>query len=111
MLMHFEPTYGPRMMNCWLPAETWDEALKKTGHIDPSLAFDARKFNAAFAKSSSFGSLMSRFDGSNETGVFHVRFQHRQYYYFTQEKKRYRIQLLLTELGRRKFLKQPKMLF
>ena len=30
---------------------------------------------------------MSRFDGSNKTGVFHVRFQHRQYYFFTQEKR------------------------
>jgi hypothetical protein len=30
---------------------------------------------------------MSRFDGSNHTGVFHVRFQHRQYYYFTEEKR------------------------
>ena len=36
-------------MNCWLPDETRVEALKKTGHIDPSLTFDARKFNAAFA--------------------------------------------------------------
>ena len=72
-LMRFEPTYGPRLMICWLPTKTWVEALKKTEHIDPSLTFDARKFNAAFAKSSSFGSLMSRFDGSNETGVFHVR--------------------------------------
>ena len=66
-------------MNCWLPDETRVEALKKTLHIDPSLTFDARKFNAAFAKSSSaVVSLMSRFDGSNKIGVFHVRFQHRQ---------------------------------
>ena len=85
MLIRFDPTYGPRLMNCWLPAETWVEALKKTGQIDASLTIDTRKFNAAFAKSSSFGSVMSRFDGSNKTGVFHVRFQHRQYYYFTQE--------------------------
>ena len=84
MLSRFDPTYGPRLMNCWLPAETWVEVHKRTGHIDASLTIDARKFNAAFAKSSSFGTAMSRFDGSNNTGVFHVRFQHRQYYYFTQ---------------------------
>ena len=87
MLSRFDPTYGPRLMNCWLPAETWVEVLKRTGHIDASLAIDARKSNAAFAKSSSFGTVMSRFDGSNNTGVFHVRFQHRQYYYFTHEKR------------------------
>jgi hypothetical protein len=28
---------------------------------------------------------MSRFDGPYHTDVFHVRNQHRQYYYFTQE--------------------------
>ncbi|KAI2500839.1 hypothetical protein MHU86_13625 [Fragilaria crotonensis] len=87
MLSRFDPTYGPRLMNCWLPAETLVEVHKRTGHIDASLTIDARKFNAAFAKSSSFGTVMSRFDGSNNTGVFHVRFQHRQYYYFTQEKR------------------------
>ncbi|KAI2502628.1 hypothetical protein MHU86_11822 [Fragilaria crotonensis] len=88
ILTRFDPTYGPRLMNCWLPAETWVEVIKRTGHIDASLTIDARKFNAAFTKSSSFGAgVMSRFDGSNNTGVFHVRFQHRQYYYFTQEKR------------------------
>ncbi len=85
MLIRNDPTYGPRLMNCWLPADTWVEALQKTGHIDAALAIDTRKFNATFAKSGSFGSLMSRFDGSNHTGVFH--YQHRQYYYFTEEKR------------------------
>ena len=87
MLIRNDTTYGPRLMNCWLPADTWVDALQKTGHIDATLAIDTRKFNAAFAKSGSFGSLMSRFDGSNHTGVFYVRFQHRQYYYFTEEKR------------------------
>jgi hypothetical protein len=32
-----DPTYGPRLSNCWLPAATWGEALLKTGHIDASL--------------------------------------------------------------------------
>ena len=87
MVSRFDPTYGPRLMNCWLPAETLVEVLKRTGHIDASLTIDARKFNAAFAKSTSFGTVMSRFDGSNNTGAFHVRFQHCQYYYFTQENR------------------------
>ena len=42
MLLRFEPTYGPRLMNCWIPAESWVEALKKTGHIDLPLTH-ARK--------------------------------------------------------------------
>ena len=87
MLLRFDTTYGPRLINCWLPAETWVEALKKTGRIDASLNIDTRKFNAAFAKSVSFGSVMSRFDGSNTTGVFHVRYRHQQFYYFTEETK------------------------
>jgi hypothetical protein len=30
---------------------------------------------------------MSRFDGSNTTGVFHVRYRYQQFYYFTEETK------------------------
>ena len=88
MLLHMDATFGPRLMNCWLPAETWVKALKKTGHIDSSLNIDTRKFNAAFAKSVSFGSaVMSRFDGSNTTGEIHVRYHHKEFYYFTEETK------------------------
>jgi hypothetical protein len=81
MLIRNDPMCGPRLMNSWLPADTWVGELQKTGHIDAALAIDTHNFNAAFAKSGSFGSLMSRFDGSNHTGVFHVRYQHQQYYY------------------------------
>jgi hypothetical protein len=75
------------MMNCWLPAEIWVEALQKMGHIDGGLAFNVGQFNAAFARSHKFGSVMSRFDGSNNTGIFCVSYQHRHYYYLTQESK------------------------
>jgi hypothetical protein len=67
------------MMNCWLPAEIWVEALQKMGHIDGGLAFDVGQFNAAFARSHEFGSVMSRFDGSNNTGIVRVSYQHRHY--------------------------------
>ena len=40
MLVRDDPTYGPRMSNCWLPAATWVEALQKAGHIDASLSID-----------------------------------------------------------------------
>ena len=87
MLIRSDPTYGPRLLNCWLPAKTWVEALKKSGYIDAELTFTTRQFNAAFAKSGSFGSVMSRFDGSNHTGMFRVSFQHQHYYFLTQETK------------------------
>ena len=40
MLVRDDPTYGPRMSNCWLPAATWVEALQKAGHIDAPLSID-----------------------------------------------------------------------
>jgi hypothetical protein len=87
MLIRADKIYGPRLSNCWLPAATWVEALKKTGHIDGSLSIDVRKFNTAMSRTSSFGSVMSRFDGSNQSGVFRVSYQHQHFYYFTQETK------------------------
>jgi hypothetical protein len=85
VLIRSDTTYGRRLMNCWLPAEIWVEALLKMGHIDAGLAFNVAKLNAAFARSHEFGSAMLRFDGSNNTGVFRVTYQHRHYYYLTKE--------------------------
>jgi hypothetical protein len=84
-LVRDDPTYGPRLSNCWLPAATWVEALQKTGHIDASLSIDVRKFNTAMSRAPLFGSVMTRFDGSNNSGVFRVSFQHQHFYFFTQE--------------------------
>ena len=84
MLIRADKRYGPRLMNSWLPAETWVEALQKIGNIDAGLTFNVAQFNSAFARSHEFGSAMSRFDGSNNTGIFRVSFQHRHYYYLTQ---------------------------
>lgn len=87
MSIRSDTTYGPRLLNSWLPAETWVEALRKIGLIDEEITFSVRQFNAAFAKSASYGSVMSRFDGSNQTGMFRLTFQHQHYYYLTQETK------------------------
>jgi hypothetical protein len=86
MLIRSDTVYAPRLMNCWLPAKTWVEALLKLGHIDASLNFTVRQFNAEFARLGVFGSVTSRFDGSNESGMFRVSFQHCHYYYLTLEK-------------------------
>ena len=101
-------------MNCWQPAKTWVEALLKLGHIDSSLNFTVHKFNAAFARLGLFGSVMSRFDGSNkglgfdgsnESGMFRVSVQHRHYYYFTLEKSQVAYSCPLDEHGRIAFSK------
>jgi hypothetical protein len=73
------------MSNCWLPAETWVEAIRKSGHIDASIIIDKQKFNTAMSKSSLFGELMTQFDGSNLTGVFRINYQHQYFYYFSEE--------------------------
>jgi hypothetical protein len=72
-------------MNCWLPAEIWVEAQQKMGHIDAGLAVNVAKFNAAFARSHEYGSAILGFNGSNNTGIFRVTYQHRHYYNLTQE--------------------------
>jgi hypothetical protein len=54
--------------------------LSKSGHIDDSLIqIDARKFNVAMSRSGLYGELMTRFDGTNQTGVFRVIFS-KQYF-------------------------------
>ena len=85
MLLRADNAYGPRLSNCWLPASTWIEAIKKSGHIDACILIDVRKFNTGMSKSSLFGELMTRFDGSNLTGVFRINYQHQYFYYFTKE--------------------------
>jgi hypothetical protein len=81
MLIRTENIYGPRL-------STWVEALKKTGQIDASLSIDVRKLNTIMSRAPSFGSAMSRFDGSNQSGVFRTSYpQHQHYYHFTQPAK------------------------
>jgi hypothetical protein len=84
-LLCSDATYRPQVSNCWLPAATWVEALRRTGYIDASIVINVRKFNSTMSKSSLFGSMMTRFDGSNPTGVFRINFQHDFYYFFTDK--------------------------
>jgi hypothetical protein len=73
------------LSNCWLPAATWVEALQKTGHIDTAIVIDVCKFNTAMSKAATFGSVMSRFDGSNQSRVFRIIYNHQFFYYLTNE--------------------------
>jgi hypothetical protein len=90
MLLRSDIVYGPRLSNCWLPATVLAEALAKSGHIDASLVsgiFDDRKFNVAMSKSILFGGSMTRFDGTNQTGVFQIKYAKQYFYLLTEEKK------------------------
>jgi len=81
-LIRSDMTFGPRLSNCWLPASAWVEALRKWGHIDPTVVIDVRSFNTAMLKSTLFGEAMHRFDGTNATGVFRIKFQDQFFYFF-----------------------------
>ena len=59
----------------------------KSGHVDATLTIDARKFNVAMSKSASFGDAMTRFDGSNHTGVFRICYGKQYFYYLTDSKR------------------------
>ena len=88
MFLRSDILYGPRLSNRWLPASTWAEALAKSGHIDASLVsgvLDDRKFNVAMSKSILFGGSMTRFDGTNQTGVFQVKYAKQYFYWITEE--------------------------
>jgi hypothetical protein len=92
------------LSNCWLPASTWVEALRKSGLIDASLIIDVGKFNAAMSKSASFGEAMHRFDGSNTTGVFRIKFQKSFYYCFTDRSRQIRYPCPLNNAWKEKVI-------
>jgi hypothetical protein len=55
--------------------------------LDATLSIDVRKFNTAMSKAS-FESVMSAFDGSNQSGTFRISYLHQFYYFFTEEKRK-----------------------
>ena len=86
-ILRSDKIFGPRLSNTWLPAATFAEAIMKSGHVDATLTIDARKFNVAMSKSASFGDTMTRFDGSNHTGVFRICYGKQYFYYLTDSKR------------------------
>jgi hypothetical protein len=87
ILIRDDFAYRPGLSNCWLPASTLVEALQKSGHNDASILIDVCTFNTAISKASAFGAVMSRFDGSNQSGVFRINNHHHHYHYLTKETK------------------------
>jgi hypothetical protein len=86
-----DTTFQRRLWNRWLPAATWVEALTLSNHIDQTLmsSISVGAFNAAMGKSKGDfdGQMMSRYDGTNTTGIFQVRFQQTMYYIVTDKGK------------------------
>ena len=91
MKIRVDTTFQRRLWNKWLPAETWVEVLYKSTLIDPTLmsSISVGTFNSAMGRSSGGfdGQMMSRYDGTNTTGIFRLKFQHTMYYFVTDKNK------------------------
>ena len=87
-ILRSDKIFGPRLSkNTWRPVATFAEEIVGPGHVDDTLTIGARKFNVAISKSALFGDVMTRFDGSNRTGVFLICYGKQYYYYFTNSIK------------------------
>ena len=89
-ILRDDPRLGPRLCNRWLPASSWVEALAKSDAIDNELVKDVntRRFNKAMSSGQSeWSNSMACFDGSNNTGVFRVKYQKTLYYFLTARNK------------------------
>ena len=74
-----------RLWRTWLPAETWAAALTMSGLIDGTVfTVDAAKFNMALSRCRRhLGPSMDRFDGTNQSGVFRIKYIRSFYYMLT----------------------------
>ncbi len=87
-ILRSDKIFGPRLSkNTWRPVATFAEEIVGPGHVDDTLTIGARIFNVAMSKSALFGDVMTRFDGSNRTGVFLICCGKQYCYYFTDSIK------------------------
>jgi hypothetical protein len=56
------------------------------------------------SKAATFGSVMSRFEGSNQSGVFRINFNHQFFYYFTNETRQVSYPYPLNEAWKERVL-------
>jgi hypothetical protein len=96
-----DTTFQRRLWNKWLPADIWVEALGKSRLIDPDLMSTIKvgTFNAAMGRSGGDfdGQMMSRYDGTNTTGIFRLTFQRMLFYNVTDKNKQVAYPLPLGE--------------
>lgn len=78
-----------RLWNKWLPAENWVEAIRKSNLVDQTFmsSINVASFNSSMGKCKGDfdGQMMSRFDGTNSTGIFRLRFRQAFYYIVTDK--------------------------
>lgn len=86
-----EPMFQRQVLNKWLPADTWVEALTKSNLIDHTLMSTIKvgTFNGAMGRNRGDfdGQMMSRYDGTNTTGIFRLNFQRAMFYMVTDKNK------------------------
>jgi hypothetical protein len=86
-----DTTFQRRLWNKWLPAETWVEVLAKSNLIDHALMSSIKvgAFNPAMGRSGGDfdGQMISRYDGTNVTGIFRLIFQRATFYIKTDKNK------------------------
>jgi hypothetical protein len=96
-----DTTFRPRLWNKWLPDNIWVEALERSRLIDPDLmsTINVGTFNAAMGRSGGDfdGQMMSRYDGTNKTGIFRLAFQRVLFYNVTNKNKQVAYPLPLDE--------------
>ena len=85
-----DTTFQRQLWNKWLPAEIWFEAMRKS-NLDHALMSSIKvgTFNAAMGRSGGDfdGQMMSRYDGTNTTGIFRLIFQRTLFYIVTDKNK------------------------
>ena len=85
-----EPLFRRQLLNKWLPADTWVEALTKSNLIDHTLMSTIKvgTFNGAMGRNRGDfdGQMISRYDGTNTTGIFRLTFQRAMLFYMVCDK-------------------------
>ena len=86
-----ELLFRQQLLNKWLPADTWVEALTKLNLIDHTLMSIVKvgTFNGAMGRNRGDfdGQMISRYDGTNTTGIFRLTFQQAMFYMVTDKNK------------------------
>jgi hypothetical protein len=86
-----DTTFQRRLWNKWLRAEIWVEAMKNSNLIDHVLMSSIKvgTYNAAMGRSGGdFDSqMLSRYDGTNTTGIFRLICQRTLFYIVTDKNK------------------------
>jgi len=75
--------FGDRLFKHWLSAHIYVKAIKISGYLSDD-ALDVKKFNRAMSVSEIWGYTMHCYDGTNASGVWHVKYDNKYYYMITK---------------------------